>query len=249
MKTVIVTGASGFVGKHFVRRLIQEEDVQIITLDRRPPEMPWPKNIVQKEIDVRNSSSLKDVIKTASGTVVFVHLAWSLEHRDNAYQAQEEQLSVHASLLEALKHIKIDYFIGMGSSQEYGCRHGLLSETMTPCQPLSAYGWAKYSAQLLTDTWSKLTGIDTLWLRPFTIYGPGQRGDMLIPYTIKQLSKGVEALVSTGEQKRDFVYVSDVVNALLAGVKQRPREHTVLNVGSGIPISVRKMLMAIGDFF
>src|SRR5690606_25313703 len=105
------------------------------------------------------------------------------------------------------------------------------------------------ACRLLKD-WSQLTGVPTIWLRPFTIYGPGQAGSMLIPYAIRQGLQKIPAHFSAGTQKRDFVFVDDVINALvqsLERLKEGPKTHEVYNLGSGAPIAIRDLVNQLAD--
>ena len=115
-----------------------------------------------------------------------------------------------------------------------------------PCAPLSAYGADKYSCELHARVASHVHGIPTVGLRFFNVYGPRQ--DPRSPYSgvisifCERIAAGLPiAIFGDGQQTRDFVYVADVVRALLAAMAVRPPGSRVFNVCSGVSTSVEAL--------
>jgi nucleoside-diphosphate-sugar epimerase len=134
-----------------------------------------------------------------------------------------------------------------GSAEEYGQRGGRLREEDPPAGWLSPYGWGKWSVQMLLRCWSAQTGIPVVWLRPFIVYGPGQTGNMVLPYAVRQVQVGAAAELSDGTQQRDFVFIDDVVEAFHAAMQLPPAGFQAINLGSGTPIRVRDVLEYLGQ--
>ncbi len=101
----------------------------------------------------------------------------------------------------------------------------------------------------MAQAWSEQTGIGLVWLRPFIVYGPGQRGDMVIPYAVDRARNRQPAEFSDCKQVRDFIYIDDVVRAIQLGVEKRPAGVHEVNLGNGEPVAVRAVLEAIAAYF
>jgi nucleoside-diphosphate-sugar epimerase len=136
-----------------------------------------------------------------------------------------------------------------GSAEEYGSRNGRLQESDEPMGPLSPYGWGKHAACSMTQAWSERDRIPVLWLRPFVVYGPGQQGNMLIPYALRQALRGLPANFTDGRQRRDFVHVDDVAEAFLVACRCATPGFTAVNVGSGQGIAVVDVIEHLGSWF
>lgn len=230
---VLVTGSTGFLGNHVVTTLRAEgHDVSCLERTDGDNTILWSEGSQLPRIDFQID--------------LLIHLAWDINHRSD-WDVQLRQLERTSQLCKLLPQTK--KVIGLGSSEEYGRRIGKLSESGIPTCPLSAYGWSKRSAGDLLRSRAAESGVPAVWLRAFTIYGEGQRGNMLIPYAIRQAIAGETAEFSEGKQKRDFVHVSDVVNAIRLAAEQDVQGQTAFNVGTGVATPVRDVITTIADHF
>lgn len=246
---IVVTGEHGFLGRHLVRRLAAE-GYRVLAIDRRPVVLSQAiPGVLYHVSDLSDPSTLIPPECEPVGPFVLIHLAWDLRQRETSYRVQSEQVSVLAGLLDAWRGRGLHYVIAPGSAQEFGARGGVINEAALPEEPLSPYGWAKRAAYEMASSWSRQTGIGLLWLRPFIVYGPGQAGSMLVPYAVRQAQEGQRAEFSDCEQVRDFVYVDDVIEAFLLGVKKQPAGPLALNLGSRDPVRARDLLQAVADHF
>jgi nucleoside-diphosphate-sugar epimerase len=138
--------------------------------------------------------------------------------------------------------------VGVGSAAEYGTRGGRLHESDAPLGPLSAYGWGKLSAGQLLEAWcqnqcpGQNQSVAATWLRPFVVYGPGQPAGMALGYVVDQVLQGKPALVTDGLQRRDFVHVEDVAEALVQALVRQPRGFQPINIASGTGVPVREVI-------
>ncbi len=235
---VVVTGAAGFMGRRVVERLVRA-GVPVVAMDRVPWASPLPSGVEYHGGDIAESFPPLD------GNFLLVHLAWNMD-RANA-EAQTASAAVFFRLLglDGLCGV-----VGLGSAEEYGELEGCLSEEMAPGRHLSAYGRAKHEACRAVESWSRTSGHRAIWLRPFVVYGPGQGGNMVIPYALKCAQERHSAEFSEGLQFRDFVHVEDVAAGIAKAVmevKEDGAHFTVCNLGRGVPVKLRDVLERIAE--
>ncbi len=234
----VVTGAAGFIGRRVVARLAAG-GAHVRAVDRMPAPEGFPAGVEFCCVDLENDFPPVD------GDFVLVHLAWSLERRNP--DAQAASVSVFSRLLEqrGLRGVA-----GLGSAEEYGEREGRLSEDMRPSLQLPPYGQAKSAACQRLKAWSRGPGRKAIWLRPFIAYGPGQRGDLAIPYALRCARERSPAEFSAGLQFRDFVHVDDVGAGIAQAAFRLPElgdAFTVCNLGCGVPVRLRDVLERIAE--
>ena len=232
---IVVTGAAGFIGRRVVARLAVEADV--IALDRTPDPGGWPTGVEYRQLDLdREMPAFK-------GNWILVHLAWSLDRANAA--AQRESLHTFARLLGQPGLAGV---AGLGSAEEYGELEGRLRENMAPGAKLSAYGQAKHAAGKALEVWAREAGRKAVWLRPFVVYGPGQGGNMAIPFALRCARERTQGDFSEGLQFRDFVHVDDVAAGIAAAALDLPAmkpAFAVCNLGRGEPVRLRDVLERI----
>jgi UDP-glucose 4-epimerase len=157
-----------------------------------------------------------------------------------------------ATLMEAIRDAGTKRIILASSGAIYGDqKEALLSENMLP-HPRSPYAVSKLSAEWLVRTIGELAGVQTICLRVFNAYGPGQRIPVahppVIPNFIRQsMQNGTLIYHGDGNQTRDYVYVDDVVNALVSASTVQELDTPVINIGSGTETSVRELAKLVID--
>lgn len=243
---IIVTGAQGFLGSKLIARLAKN-NFDIVAADKNPPFNEFPKGVIYHQTDISNPADLiPDYVKRRK--FILVHLAWNTK-RDDLFQPQSSHITYLAGLLDYWKDKGLSYLIVAGSAEEYGQRTGILKEEDEPSGNFSPYGWSKHAAYLLTKAWCQQTTIPAIWFRPFTIYGIGQKGQMLIPYAISKALAKEPAKFSDGLQKRDFIYVDDVLSAFLIGIRKHPKGFNTINLGTGHPTPAKDVIESIAAHF
>jgi nucleoside-diphosphate-sugar epimerase len=232
---IAVTGAAGFIGRRVVARLA-EAGANVVALDRLPQPAGFPAGVEYICGDLKEYSAV-------GSDSLLVHLAWNMDRADPKAQA--------ASVFDFTRLLGtrgLQGVVGLGSAEEYGDLEGRLSENMAPGLKLSAYGKAKQEACRTLDAWSRGPGRCAIWLRPFIVYGPGQGGNMAIPYALRCATEQKPADFSEGLQSRDFVHVDDVAEGIAQAALRSPElggAFLVCNLGFGQPVRLREVLERI----
>ncbi|MEK6280503.1 MAG: NAD-dependent epimerase/dehydratase family protein [Acidobacteriota bacterium] len=245
----LVTGASGHLGSHLTKRLLQE-GWNVAALVRPESDLWRLKDLLELitviRSDLSHVSEAAQAITQAQPEAVF-HLAW--QGVTSAFKNEPGQLVDNVAgslkLLEIARDAGAKLWVGIGSQAEYGPHPGVLSED-TPANPETAYGAAKLRVGLQTKELCELSGIRHVWLRLLATYGPMDDERHLIPTVIRQLLKGERPRLTRGEQLWDYLYIEDAADAIYrAAVSKDARG--VFNLGSGKSHSVRSILERIRD--
>ncbi len=249
-KNVLVSGATGFIGSHLVKRLVTE-GAQVSALIM--PECSLGSiaafsdhiNIIQA--DIANFDSLQAALVLEKPDIVF-HLAACVDVRrdwDCVSLMIENNLVGTANLLHVLKDHQIDLMINIGSSEEYGDASVPQSEVNREL-PVSPYSFSKVASVYLCQMAAKAFNFPVVTARLFPVYGPGQNTGMFIPSAIIELLNRQEFRMSLGEQIREFNYVDDVVEALIQlSACNDDIVGSVINIGNGIPYRIIEVIDTI----
>jgi UDP-glucose 4-epimerase len=243
-KRIAVTGASGFIGMHLLRGLhaAGAEIAAMVAADKstsRLDEIPFS---VERFI-IKDAAGLGDAIRqTAPHFVVHLSAAISIERSLRVLKETfEENVISTISLLTACTDIHAERVILMGSCEEYGQKHCPFDASLA-LDPNSPYGASKAAVAAYAHMFYGSFQLPTVVLRPSVVYGPGQSARMLISMVLQALAEGRTISVTEGRQTRDFVYVDDVVESILASLTAPNILGEAWNVGSGEVVTVRQCL-------
>jgi nucleoside-diphosphate-sugar epimerase len=249
-KRVVITGATGFIGASIVREFLHA-GVTVIVLTRESSNRSRLDDL-RSEIEFVEYSSLDDqhlsVSKISKGADVFVHCAWSGvagSDRNEPFQITTNiPATIHSVSLAA--KLGCQHWIGLGSQAEYGNLNYKISES-SPTLPTTLYGKAKLAASIsaldLCDAYN-LTGS---WMRVFSIYGPHDAPNWLIPYVIQEFLAHRAPKLTPCEQLWDYLYVQDAGKAVAAVAERNAAGTFNLGSGSSLPLktyidTIRKIL-------
>jgi UDP-glucose 4-epimerase len=252
----LVTGGAGFIGSHLVDLLLsQGREVRVFdnfAIGRRANLAQHEKNshLVIIEGDVADKSA---VDTAASGVDRIFHLA---ARADIVPSIQEPEAYFRAnvdgtfSVLEAARHHGSKRLVYVASSSCYGIPATYPTPEAAPADPRYPYALTKYLGEQLVMHWAQVYGLPAVSVRFFNVYGPrartsGTYGAVFGVFLAQLLAGKPLTIVGDGEQTRDFTFVSDVVDALVA-VAESDRVGEVYNVGSGHPVSVNELVRLLG---
>ncbi len=254
--TLLVTGGSGFVGKHLLRALAErwpEARLHATARDRSPNESPadcrW------ETLDITDAEGVAALVKSLKPHAI-VHLA-AQSHVPTSFEDPAGTWRVNLdgtlNLLEALRQYSPSTrLLQVGSSDMYGgtFREGQAVTENSPLLPLNPYAASKAAADLAAYQYSQSAGLAVIRLRPFNHTGPGQSERFVLPAFASQIARiergDQPPVLETGnlDAERDFLDVDDVVAAYLS-LLALPREKyqgQAYNIASGAPVSIRFLL-------
>jgi len=262
MKTILITGATGFLGSHIAEGLVRQK-YKVVATKRKLSSMNRANDFREKVTWIDSDDEIileKEILKYNPD--ILIHAAWGGVKADdrNNWSEQGKNLSFLLSLFNIIKKTKISKIISLGSQAEYGKFEGIIDEEY-PCNPNSAYGAIKVSSSILLKSFAEQNNIEWYWIRLFSVFGPGEDLDWLIPSAINNLITKRVMSLTLCEQKYDYLYIKDFVRGILAVIQSNNNYSDVYNFSSGKSIelkeiltylenklSPRKKLLAFGEF-
>jgi nucleoside-diphosphate-sugar epimerase len=240
---VLLTGASGFIGRYVLNQLAQAE-IDTIVIGRSRPDR-YAGDFI--EADLLDVQDWRDLIQTAAASHL-IHLAWYVEH-GQYWDSPQNFRWVEASLrlVEAFCLAGGQKVVAAGTCAEYDWTFGYCLEEQTPLIPATLYGVAKDSTRRLLEEICKLHQTQFAWGRVFLPYGIGEDSRRLIPSLI-DVFKGKRAPFGVNaESYRDFVHVEDVARGFICLLLSDAEG--VYNIASGNPTQIGGVVRTIAKAF
>ena len=248
-KKFLLTGATGFVGRQVLLNLLNKK-IEVRAIVRKGKENFF-KDINLKVETVATDDLFKENVnwwtEQCSDIDTIIHIAWYTE--PGKYLQSPDNIDCLIGSLNLAKgamNAGVKRFIGIGTCFEYDLSKGKLSID-TSLKPTSSYASAKAALFLLLSKWLPEQSIKFSWCRLFYLYGEGENEKRFVPYLHKQLSKRQQAELTSGEQIRDFLDVSDagrMISEVAFGNQLGP-----INICSGNPITIRQLAERVADLY
>lgn len=244
---IVITGAAGFVGVRLATILISK-GARVTQLVR--PGSSFSNGVRYFELDLYDHEKVSSAFYLLKPDFV-IHLAASknrVNKKNNFINIYDENVSISSNVINAcLDLANLRRFIFIGSCDEYGAIPSPFNESNRE-RPINAYGLAKLAVTKMLCTLSSLENFPSVILRPTVIYGPRQGGEMFLSALIQSLIAGRDFPMTFGDQFRDFVYVDDVVNAIIAAlIADQKIIGEIFNIGFGKSIQVKHVAMLVSE--
>lgn len=226
-KKVLITGAAGFLGKRLAKRLNNEDYHPCLT------SLESNKDLSIEKLNLLNYSDIEKVIKKTKPAIVY-HLG-ALVNLSRDYEVAQQCIGVNIkgtlNLLESLRIFPPKKFIFTSTEEIYGDNPLPFKENQLP-QPPSTYSISKIAAENLCKMYAQALGFSLVIFRIGTIYGSEQPLSRFIAQIIVKALENEDILINSGEKKRDYVYIENVVDALILSQKIK-LEHQIETINLG----------------
>jgi UDP-glucose 4-epimerase len=252
----IVTGGAGFIGSHVVDRLIADgHDVCVIDtfVTGRPENLARHRGsgrLALERFDVADYAAIAPLFQGADWVFHLAGLADIVPSIERPLDYHHANVDGTVAVLEAARRARVRRFVYAASSSCYGLPEQFPTPETAPARPQYPYALSKYVAEEHVLFWGRLYDMPVVSLRLFNVYGPrarttGAYGAVFGVFLAQKLAGVPFTLVGDGSQKRDFTFVTDVVEAFVAAARS-DLVGEVLNVGTGQPQSVRRLVELLG---
>lgn len=247
MEKLLITGASGLLGKSILRKIItyNEYDVYAVTTNTDKLKSFENVNVIQSNLADRNER--QKLISDVNPDII-IHLAWNQKKSDFRNSDTNLQwLNISIDLLELFHKNKGKYFIFAGSSSEYDGSCGTFSET-DDVVPKSLYGLCKKTFSEFGMNYFKDSNFKFLSTRLFTIYGPEDSHSFgAIPYIIRCIRNNEKIICKSPNTTRDYIYSDDAAEIIINLMKKNISG--IINVASGKPQSMKEVFKTITEIY
>lgn len=244
MKRVLVTGGTGFIGRHTLPELVTRDfDVHVVGRSKPPDHLP--SGITFHACDLLDTGAV-NLLMAGLAPTHLLHLAWYAE--PGLFWTSLENLNWVAaslSLYVAFARAGGSRAVMSGTCAEYDWSHTELDEARTPLAPRTLYGQSKHALRTLLEHAGHLTSVRMAWGRVFFLYGPHEAPGRLVSDVIRALIERRPAQCSDGTQQRDFMHVSDVGRAFAALLDSDVTGP--VNIASGVCLPVRTVISTLGS--
>lgn len=260
MKTILVTGAAGFIGSHLVDRLLAQ-DFQVLAVDdfndyydpalKRENVRMHLKNPAYKllEGDIRD---LQFMNASFAGRTIdaVIHLAARAGVRPSLEQPvlyQEVNIGGTHNIFECCRNFNVKKCLFASSSSVYGLNAKVpFSESDSTVHPISPYAATKAAGELLAHVYAHLYDMQILCLRLFTVYGPRQRPDLAIYKFTRLISDGKAIPVfGDGTSRRDYTYIDDIIAGFMGALAYDRTRYEVINLGNSATVSLDRLIAVL----
>jgi len=244
MKKIIVTGASGFIGRACVKQLLDQGDFEIHAVSRKKSKNIF-KNLFWYQIDLFDTKQIQDFCREVKADYL-LHLAWDVSEKNYNSTHHYDWVAVSVNLVKSFVKQKGERVLISGTCDEYDWNCKNCSEK-SPIEPRNIYGIAKNRLRQLLEPYTKQHKVSFVWGRIFFAYGPYENPKNIIPYIIRNLKNNLDVEIMKKGDVRDYIYVDDVASALGALIESDIQG--VVNISSDRPLKIKELVLKIANHF
>ncbi|MCY7310852.1 MAG: GDP-mannose 4,6-dehydratase [Chitinophagaceae bacterium] len=261
---ILITGGAGFIGSNLIRTLFKNEPgIMITCIDNFDPFY----SADLKQLNIRDFKDnpvfyflYNDIAVTSAQELcelipepvdVIVHIAAKAGVRpsiENPLSYQQTNIIGLQTMLDVAKQKGIKQFVFASSSSVYGVNDHYPWKEDEQLLPISPYAMTKLSGEMLGHVYSKLFGIRFMALRFFTVYGPSQRPDLAIHKFTKAILAGKPiTMYGDGNSSRDYTYVDDIVQGIIAAMHYDKSGFEITNLGNSYAIILQELITSLEE--
>jgi len=240
---ILILGGTGFIGYHLSKKCITKGwDVTSISKNY-PKKIKFISKVNYKNINLENFKNLSILEKNFD---YIVNTSGYINNNKSGYK--NHNFKIIKNIFVYFKNSSIKAFLNLGSSAEYGGIKSLQNEKLT-CTPKSKYGKDKLKSTFFLINAFKKFKFPSIIFRAYQVYGPLQEANRLIPIAAKACFFDKKFDCADGNLIRDFIYIDDLVEAIIKALKNQQAKGQIFNLGSGKKISLKHIVSSIKNFY
>ena len=242
VKKVLLTGATGFIGRHVLSELIERG--YTVFAPSTSMSLPEIKGLIQIELNLFDADAVGKFL-AENKFENLIHLAWYTGDKCLSSDLNSDWTSASLNLLKYFQQNCGKRALFAGSMSEYDFSYGYLKEDLSPLNNPSLYGKCKASLFEITLAFAKQKGMDFKWARIFNVYGPFEKKSRLMPSVICSILSNKEVKVSTCIKTQDYLHVFDTARGIVELFESNVQG--AVNISSGTPIKLRAIVEKITE--
>ena len=247
---ILVTGGLGFIGSHIANALARNQENNILVFDAQAKDGKR-ENVLSVRGDISDSDKLLRIVRDqeVNEIIHMIGLALIPDCRKDPNASFRLNLQSVHTVLEIMRLSDVEHMIFPSTAAVYGVPNDpKIGEEAMP-RPVNIYGCHKLAAETLIHGYTESYGFEATILRLFNVYGDLEKEQGVISLFIKRALAGRPITVKGGGQLRDFVHLKDVVRAFVECINKPTTHQEIINVGSGIGLSVKEVAGMIQQSF
>lgn len=239
---MLIIGGTGFLGYHLAKTALKKNWIVTSVSINSPKKTKLLKKVKYIFCDISKKNTLKKKIKENFSFVI--NAGGYIDHSGGS-RVFKTHLNGLKNLCDLFLKKKIDCFVQIGSSVEYGSLPSPQSEINIKKPKTTTYAKSKYLATEHAIKLYKSNGFPITVLRVYQAYGPKQKKDRLIPSLINSCLRNENFPCTNGTQLRDFIYIDDVVESIFKCYKNKKAQGEIINIGSAKPKKIRQIISLV----